>query len=214
MGVHSWSVSRPARLPQQLLAVGYILYCLSDFDSFGQCNLMSLAYKVFGEERVRSTLERVQSELLRWGYGTYRATVYVARVVYAALLINRSPQLEDLTLEILDALHQGNIPEYLKREVVLISRVLTALGINDKPLSPVLSTDERATNHDALSVHLPMWSEWAKRWRNTSTLAAGSRKRMYCMLLQVGRWLAQNASGSDETRPVDPGTGRRICCCS
>ena len=99
--------------------------------------------------------------------------------------------LKDLSLEILDALHRGNIPDYLKRVIVLVSRVLTALGIYNKPLSPVLSTDERATNHDALSVHLPMWSEWAKRWRNTSTLAAGSRKRMYCMLLQVGRWLAQ-----------------------
>jgi integrase len=181
----------PPDCRQQLMAIGYILYCLSDFTVFGQCNLRSLAHKVFGEERVRSTLQRVRSELLRWGYGTNRATVYIARVLYAALLMNRSPYLEDLSREVLETLQQGNLPAYLKREVVLISRVLTALGIIDKPLSPALSTGEPAANHDALSDRLSAWSEWSQRWSNTSTLAPGTRKGNYYRLLLVGRWLTK-----------------------
>ncbi len=121
-------------------------------------------------------LQRVRSELLRWGYGTYRATVYVARVLYTALLMNRSPYLEDLSKEVLDALHRGNIPDYLKREVVLISRVLTALGIIDKPLSPAPNTDELAGDHDTSSESLSVWREWSQRWSKTSTLAPRTRK--------------------------------------
>jgi integrase len=173
------------------MAVGYVLHCSSDPTVFGQCNLQSLAHKVFGEERVRSALQQVQSELLRWGYGTYRATVYVARVVYTALLMNRSPYLEDLSREVLETLHQGNIPDYLKREVVLTSRVLTALAIIDQPLAPAPNTDEPALDHHTSGDCLSVWSEWSRRWRNTSTLAPRTRKGNYYKLLQVGRWLAK-----------------------
>jgi integrase len=182
----------PPDCRQQLLAVGYVLHCFSDFDSFGQCNIMSLAHKVFGEERVRSTLQRVQGELLRWGYGTYRSTVYVARILVMAMLRNRSPYLDDLSNEVLVALQQGSLPTYLKREIVLISRVLTSLGILDNPLFPPLpGIDELGGNHGTSSDQHLAWREWCIRWMNTSTLALVTRKSNYYPLLQVGRWLAK-----------------------
>jgi hypothetical protein len=124
---------------------------------------------VFGEESVWLSIQRVQSELLRWGYGTHRATFHVARVLYTAMLMNLSPYLEDLSKEVLNALHQGDIPAYLKRQVVLKSRALTALGIIDKPLSPTSSTDDSVgtttlrvivspcgeSGHNAGAIHRP-----------------------------------------------------------
>jgi hypothetical protein len=176
---------------QQLMIIGYLLQRFSDFYALGQCNLPTLAHKVFGQEQVEQAQMRLREELLRWGHATHPATVQLRRVLCAALLKNGSPYLEDLSHEILEVLRQGNIPEYLKAGIFRISRVLAFKGILNKPLSYAPRADKHYGNHDPLEDVPPVWATWCQRWRDTSTVAPRTRIRIYYTLLKGGRWLAQ-----------------------
>src|SRR5260370_39541901 len=113
----------------------------------------------------------------------YRATWYISHALCLALLVNHSPFLEDLTIEVLNKVRQGNVSAYLKSGVFSLARVLAHLGIIPQPLTPAIQEGERFGNHDAQADISATWLTWFLRWRNTSTLSRGTR---------MGRWLAKN----------------------
>jgi integrase len=180
----------PKDIRQYLMAVGYLLAGIDDLHAFGAFEQQSFARKVFGQEVVNTAIQRVSDELLQWGYGQYRIIHYVPAAVCEALLSNRSPLLEDLTLEVLDAVRQGTVAPYLKSEFVAISRVLASLGWIPRPLTPLGRGGEALPDHEALKSIPPEWLGWAKRWYATSTVAPETRRHIYQTLFKVGRWLA------------------------
>jgi integrase len=180
----------PKDLRQHLMAVGYLLGGITDLHSFGTFEQPSFARKVFGREVVDTAIQRVSDELLRWGYGKYRIIHHIPAAVCEALLSNRSPLLEDLTCEVLDSVRQSEIAPYLKDDYVAISRVLTSLGCLPKPLVPQGRGMDPIPEHEALQSVPKEWLAWAKRWRDTSTLAPESKRHIYENLFKAGRWLA------------------------
>ncbi|MFI6451464.1 hypothetical protein ACIBF6_07900 [Streptosporangium amethystogenes] len=91
-----------------LIALGYLLGGFTDFQHLGNFNRLHLAHLVFGPEPVTAAMKEVSAALEGWGYrsqtrddGRYRLPGVLAQ----ALLINRSPRLEDLTTEAFARLH-------------------------------------------------------------------------------------------------------------
>lgn len=186
--VQRYNVPRDARV--HLLAFGYLLGVFTDLHAVGSLKQVLFAFKVFGQEVVEHNIQRVSQELLSWGYGTDRSQHYAAHALCEALLLNRSPRLEDLTTEVLEQTRQENIALYLKRTLSAVSRALVILGCIQTPLGSLVEGDERFGNHDALADVPAEWASWCQRWLETTTMAPASREGFYYLLLKAGRWLA------------------------
>ena len=145
---------------------------------------------LLGDRSVEQNIQRVSHELRRWGYGTDRLQNYAAHALCEALLLNRSPCLEDLTTEVIAQARQENIALYLKRTLSAVSRALVILGCIAQPLGNLVEGDERFGNHEAQASVRVSWASWCQRWRETTTMAPKSRKGLYYLLLKAGRWLA------------------------
>jgi hypothetical protein len=60
----------PTELRQYIIAVAYLLNCFSDLQALGGIEMASLAYKVFGRERVEAIFAPILAVNTQWGYET------------------------------------------------------------------------------------------------------------------------------------------------
>jgi integrase len=168
---------------QYMLAAAYLLGCFTDVLGPGDLRPLSLAQKVFGRQLVEQAVHAVGDTVAGWGYAP-EGRRWLTTTLCEALLLNRSPFLEDLTAERLEQFRQGRSKarhSCLSR----LSRALVALGVLAEPLplaQPAGSTEPEAGLH-------PEWRLWVERWAQTSTLTPTTRQRNRSTLLQVGRWL-------------------------
>lgn len=183
---HRWS----GNCRQYAVAAAYLLCGFTALHAIGTFFQYRLAIKVFGREAVDAAMRRVREELRGVGYGS-RGKSYVANALYWALLLNRSPRLEDLTAEVLEEVRRRGTP-YVGRGVSMISRSLLRMGIITRPLSRVAEATPPAGRYSAADDVRPEWLGWCRRWRDTSTLAPSSRATVYYNALKVGRWLAHH----------------------
>jgi len=65
--------------------------------------VLELSWRVFGRHRLHALYAEVAELLVQWGYRRRTARVYVPRVLCELLVTNRSPRLEDLTIELLQS---------------------------------------------------------------------------------------------------------------
>lgn len=173
----------------QLLAVAYLLCEFAGLYDIGMYDRLALARKVFGRERVDAVIQRVFDVLSGWGYRAPYIEHYLHRPVCEALLVNRSPRLEDLTIEFLVEMRE-HLPEHRRHELQTMSHGLHGLGILDRALPKATSTSD--TQDPEAKRGVPeVWYSWCERWKNTSTIAPESRSRVFLLLLKAGRWLAQ-----------------------
>jgi hypothetical protein len=84
---------------QHHMAIAYLLCDFSDFHAVTDGVFVQVAFakKMFGAKAVNAEIYRVRKILAGWGYGKQVLRQGVPRTVAEALLINRSPRLEDLT---------------------------------------------------------------------------------------------------------------------
>lgn len=183
---------RPCELRPQLMAVAYLLCGYADLHLSCHINQGAFARRIFGAAAVEQAVERVGGALRAWGHGSWRVSRHIEPALCAVLLLNRSPRLEDLTLEILRNARQQKLAAYLKRTLSAISEVLASLHLLPAPLERDIRQGERFGNHDARADVPPDWLEWVERWRATSTLAPRTRQGIAYQLLKVGRWLKHN----------------------
>ena len=174
-----------------LMAVGYLLCDFRGLRAVGNFIKPYFAKKVFGEDCVQTAIDKVNDELLRWGYTHCQTAHHVPRVLCEALLVNRSPLLHDLSTEVLLQIRENGLPKSLNSALVAMSRVLTALGIIKEPLKERLGPGERFGHPKAGTGVSAEWLEWCNRWNQTSTHAPRTRANVYYRLLKTGRWLAQ-----------------------
>lgn len=127
--------------------MAYLLGGFTRLEAIGTYFQYRLAIKVFGREPVDTAVRRVREELQRIGYGS-RATGYVPTALCEALLLNRSPRLEALTVEVLEAVrHGGSL--YIQRGIGTVSHSLVRLGILARPLSFHIETNPAVTRYQA-----------------------------------------------------------------
>jgi hypothetical protein len=93
-----------------------------------------LAYRIFGREHVRSLFADVKEMLVNFGYRDRTARIYVPRAMCEVLVTNRSPHLEDLTVEVLQKVfdrRRGRHPTFF---LSVISKVLANRKIISAPI--------------------------------------------------------------------------------
>lgn len=195
IGYNKWSFqqgqSRSADLRPNLMAMAYLLINIADLHLDCRINQSAFAQRIFGEGAIQTAVNRVSHELRQWGHGEYRVENHIKPALCALFLLNRSPRLEDLTLEGLVMARQTNLAAYLKQTFVAISQALVSLGILSEPLVSNIRPGERFGNPDVRTEVPVEWLAWCERWHATSTLAPKTRKQIYYQLLKAGRWLKQ-----------------------
>ena len=179
---------------RSMIAVAYLLAGLKSPQSVGRFERYPLAVKVFGRRPVDLAVDRVRSQLLQLGYDSKAAdnNLRFQNAVCEALLLNRSPRLEDLSGDILDAMRRGEACLDLKMWAIKISRALCGLGIIAAPLQG-LDKDHRRFARPAtlMEVH-PEWAGRCQRWLETTTITLKARRAYYHKLIGIGRWLSRN----------------------
>ena len=186
-----------------LVALAYLLCEFTGFHYLGYFNRLHLAGLVFGEEQVETSITQAAGILDQWGYqNTLRVRHRLRGIFSQALLVNRSPRLEDLTSEAFAALavHPASTGRYREMTYAL-QRACASLGYCDPP---VRTGRNNAPGIDGTS---PQWAAWVERWHATSPLSPRVRATIRTNMAKAGRWLAAEHPGITE-----PGQWTRQTC--
>jgi integrase len=178
-----------------LVAIGYLLGGFTGFHQLGNFNRYHLACLVFGPGRVEQSLCQASEVLGQWGYRGPLHPGQLRGVFSQALLVNRSPRLEDLTTDAFAKLkaHPATA-EYQGPRLYALQRAVAALGHCQPPvrLGRNSAPDIRGTSEE--------WTMWVERWHATSTLTPRVRAVVRTIMAKAGRWLA--AEHPEVTEPA------------
>lgn len=174
-----------------LVASLYLLKIFDDFRKLGLIDRTALACRIFGRSRVLPAIQRIVDVLRSWGYR--RSALKDAQwAVCTMLLANKSPRLEDLTLQLLDKEKRAATVDYRAAAIGVLSRALAGLKIVPHALPHGRGSPTGGNPRTGVD---PEWVQWAERWRNTSTLQPSSRIRHFLTLLKAGRWVTATHPG-------------------
>ncbi|MGH9351536.1 MAG: hypothetical protein ACRD2G_05165, partial [Terriglobia bacterium] len=146
-------------------AIAAVAYLLCDFNALhklGRRNYLfySLSYRVFGRERLLALYTKVTEMLEKWGYRGRTARVYVPRVMCELLVTNRSPHLEDLTVELLQNVEQRRMSKTSTWCLAALSKVLAQRGIL---AAPIMRMNKPKASNSQLTTGVPeSWARVAK----------------------------------------------------
>jgi hypothetical protein len=188
-----WVETINARRQQQkhIIAIAYLLCSFTRLEVVGGAHLVyvSLARKVFGNERIEAALTRVRAAMAGRGHAPIYLKQYMQRAVCEAFLFNRCPKLEALTPELLRSLKEKRTGRYPAKCMVALSRVLVSLGMLQHPL-PIEKPLQEKLGYRSLTEGVPArWARSSWHWFETSTLTRRVRRCTYYFLLSIGRWL-------------------------
>lgn len=126
--------------------------------------------------------------LVSWGYRERLAGTYAPRVLCELLITNRSPRLEDLTLELLQAVEWRRVSKTSTWCLSVLSKILASRRIIS---APIMRMNKPKRANPELTAGVPeKWVEAAKYWYENGTRSARLRRADYYFVLAVGRWLA------------------------
>ncbi|MFJ2444364.1 hypothetical protein ACIOWG_28855 [Streptomyces sp. NPDC087658] len=169
-----------------LAAYAYLLSGFTEFDQLGGFQRLPLAWRVFGKRDVDEAQQQIAQMLRGWGYQIEAGIdSRISPVLCQALLLNRSPFLEDLTTDAFDRIRQHpDLPDRYIGALYGIQRAVAALGHCSLPPTPYRGRMPaiEGTSHQ--------WAEWVERWHSTSTLSRKVRDNNRSLLSKIGRWLA------------------------
>jgi integrase len=169
-----------------LIAVAYLMRCFTDIPALGEVQRVSLAEKIFGQERIAYALQRVADVSLGWGYGRSRPLMTMVAELF---LINQRPELESLSIDLIESVRKRWPDSHYRSSLYYqLCRVLEALGIlahysRPNPMASSLSRVARIADAS------PGWTAMAERWEATSSLTAKTRAATRDAILKAGRWL-------------------------
>jgi len=179
---------RAGQIRTTVLDTAYLLGGVADLRPVGISQEASTTAKVcFGNELLTAQCRRVIDKLADKGYIDRKTTFQDIRYVLSMLfLLKRTPYLEDISEELLNAIA---LESDHKRMVT--GRVRCALAdlnlLSRKETPPVAHT----FNSSGMARE---WYEWAVAWFNqTVDLNLNTRKAYLFHILTTGRWLAEHA---------------------
>jgi integrase len=186
-----------------LIALGYLLGGFDAFEQLGTFNRLHLAGLVFGAATVEQSLRQAGAILEKWGYRSVLSGKHRLRGVFSqALLINRSPRLEDLDTAAFERLHAHSATNAHHGEMLYaLQRAVAALGHCDPP---VRTGYNHAPGIDGTD---EAWASWVQRWHDTSTLTPKVRATVRTIMAKAGRWLA-----AEHPEITEPGQWTRQTC--
>jgi integrase len=186
-----------------LIALGHLLGGFDAFEQLGTFNRHHLAGLVFGAASVEQSLAQAGAILEQWGYRSVLSGKHRLRGVFSqALLINRSPRLEDLDTAAFERLHAHPATNAHHGEMLYaLQRAVAALGHCDPP---VRTGYNHAPGIDGTD---EAWASWVQRWHDTSTLTPKVRAIVRTIMAKAGRWLA-----AEHPEITEPGQWTRATC--
>lgn len=183
--------SGPANTPYCYpVSVMYLLGGLRSLHTMTPFQAGSLAAQLFGQTCFDAALKRVSEALYQLGYSDYCVEgPYLPLMLGHVLLANHSPELANITVELLEALYGDVASRNHRSALSRLSYALFSLKLTERPIAPPRQVE--AERSRVLAGVAKEWAGWCQRWRGTSTVSPETRKAWYRLLLQVGRWLAQ-----------------------
>jgi len=164
----------------------YLVGGFTAFHRLGNIDKLPLAWRVFGQDTVNDAVKQIGEVLSTWGYRIGKPPDdRLPTVICQALLLNRSPRLEDLTTNAFDRLRQH--PAMARWHIGTlhgIQRGVAALGFCEPPS---MSKHGRMPEIEGTP---DVWADWAERWYATSTLTPKVRGIFRGAMAKAGRWLA------------------------
>jgi integrase len=181
-----WPIRFDVNVRPYVGALAYLVGGFTDFHRLGPFGRLALARRVFGQQALDEARDQVAQILTRWGYRIGAANNQrLTTALGEALLLNRSPHLQDLATKVFDRLRQD--PAMAGRHshaLRCIQKAVASLGYcDDRPWPP---PTERADIEGAP----PEWADAVDRWCATSTLTPKVRTCWRSVLSKAGRWLA------------------------
>ena len=186
-----------------LAAHAFLLGGFTAFCRLGGFSRLTLAWRVFGRDRIDSEIGRIRSVLAGWGYRLGRDDDQLLPMVACQmLLLNRSPHLEDLSTELFErARRERLLPAARGNTLHAMQRAVAELGFCDPPQRLTGSHSARASGGP------PAWEAQVERWHGTSTLTPRVRDSVRATLLKAGRWLE-----AEQPQASDPASWTRQTC--
>lgn len=184
---YGWQGKRGHPARQFLPAIAYLLDVHPDAGTLiDPIGITAFARRIFGQEALDAAIAPLLTILHSWGYTHTNKTVTRFGTCVCYLLVqNRSPYLEDVSIELLERYAQPCTPDSVRRHLFQVSRALNALGIISRHLPG------QRGNRSSLSVGEEWisseWLSWCERWKKHATCRAPGT--VYYPLLKVGRWL-------------------------
>ncbi|MGW3661319.1 tyrosine-type recombinase/integrase [Streptomyces sp. NPDC005151] len=188
-----------------LAAHAYLLGSFNEFHRLGSFQRLTLAWRIFGRDRVNGEIARLRAVLGAWGYrlGAAEDTL-LPMVACQMFLLNRNPHLENLDDTLFDRVRRDGLLEGSRLNTLhAMQRAVAELGFCGPPRSGTGRQSARATGG------AQVWEQWADRWHATSTLTPRVRGGVRSNLLKVGRWLAAELPDA-----ADPAHWTRQTCAS
>jgi len=184
------SIKKGGHEKPSIAAVAYLLCEFDALHKLGRYNFLfyGLSYRIFGRERIRQLFAELEEMLVYWGYRDRTARIYIPRVMCEVLITNRSPHLEDLTLELLQKVQQRRGSKTSSHYLSAISKVLA----NRKIISaPIMRMERPRHPNPHLLTEVPeKWARAATYWFENARHSLRVRKANYYFVLTLGRWLA------------------------
>jgi integrase len=175
---------------QPIFAIAYLLGGFRDFDGFPPhgIEIATLADTVFGREAMKAAVDATFGVLHEWGYNQSMREKMRTALSYL-LLTNRSPNLDDLSLDFLASVDSKGQGTYGLPQLYAISRALTHLKIIPRPLPRGAAKTPWIERLDTDGIAAE-WVDWCFAWYRQSRATPRTRKHGLFKLLQIGRWLA------------------------
>jgi hypothetical protein len=178
---------------QYVIAAAYLLGCFRDLPALGGIEMVKLAYKVFGRERLEANLAPVVGVNEQWGYSQGGRVAALRSLVAEVLLLNGNPNIREITLPFLQHLYEAMEAVVPGQAMVYrLSRILVSLEILERPLALRGGLPAEKYKMERERGIAPAWVEWVERWFTTTTRPLPHRRDMRLDLLRMGRWLAQH----------------------
>jgi len=178
-----------------LLDVAYLLCDFADFGPHWTATAFSpMARAVFGADRLDDQIARLDRVLANEGYATGHVSIKQRHQAIAfALLLNRSPWLDDLSWDAIDRAARAMPAHPMSVLLGKVSTALVTLGVLPARAAPAPDPFPAGPS-DGVSAE---WYAWYLAWRATGALGLSPRVARHYggYILYAGRWLAARHPG-------------------
>ncbi len=176
---------------QHIITAAYLVCGFSSLDQVTDTHLVYsvLAKKVFGREHIEQILDRLNKKLDQWGYSRESIRICMRRTVCEALLKYRTPFVEELSYARLLEMQKTGAPESSRR-LVALSRALHGDRVLDAALRVAKPDYTKIGRPQLFAGIAEQWIDCARCWYETSTSSGKHRRRVFYLVLSIGRWLA------------------------
>jgi len=186
-----------------LAAHAFLLGGFTAFCRLGSFSRLTLAWRVFGRDRVDGEIGRIRSVLAGWGYRLGRDDdTLLPMVACQVFLLNRSPHAAELSTGLFERIRSERLLPGLRLNTLhAMQRAVAYLGFCDPPAAGAGRHPVRASGGPQ------QWARWVDRWYATSTLTPRVRGGVRATLFKVGRWLE-----AEHPEAADPAAWTRQTC--